>query len=222
MNNYGGEYTVTIMELRGEIDGSGNYPDSYDFGLANYPIFPDTPERRAELNKKILDHYMLEEIGFKVEGAFKFRLNAVMEKIMPYYNNLIEKQLLITNPFLQIERTNVQAGKVENDAINKNTVDSNVDGTSKEVSSKTPKQLIEVIDLNADVYGDDARRSESNDKQDVITDTIINAETNTLITVTESGRGVSQSQLYREYIEVIENYDEVIISRLTDLFMGVL
>lgn len=62
----------------------------YDFGLKKYPIFKE--EYRAELNKKILDHYRFREIGFETAGRFKFALNARMNEIMPYYNQLYDSK----------------------------------------------------------------------------------------------------------------------------------
>ena len=60
--------------------------NGYDLGMKDYPIFDET--HREELNKKIIDHYYLREIGFETVGLFKRHLNVRLNEIMPYYNEL--------------------------------------------------------------------------------------------------------------------------------------
>ena len=78
-------YTTTIKNL---ID------NNFDFGLQNYPIFDEN--YRSVLNKKILNHFYEEEIGFETANLFKFYLNNRMDEIMPKYNLLyeIEKEMM--------------------------------------------------------------------------------------------------------------------------------
>lgn len=52
----------------------------------NYPIYNEN--YRNVLNKKILKHYYFREIGFETYAMWKFKLNAKMNEIMPYYNEL--------------------------------------------------------------------------------------------------------------------------------------
>lgn len=75
-------YTITIKNL---------IKNGFDFGLNNYPIFEE--KYRETLNKKILNHYYLDEIGLETPELFKFYLNNTMNEIMPYYNELYKQQL---------------------------------------------------------------------------------------------------------------------------------
>lgn len=66
--------------------------EGFNFGLTDYPIFNES--HRAELNKKLLEEYEMEEIGQETEELFKFYLNRAMRKIMPYYNKLYETEAI--------------------------------------------------------------------------------------------------------------------------------
>lgn len=74
----------------------------FDLGMDLYPIFSE--EYRASLNAKIFSHYYFHEIGFETVSRFKHYLNATMNEIMPYYNQLFQSQLLAINPLLTFER----------------------------------------------------------------------------------------------------------------------
>lgn len=74
----------------------------YDLGLKDYEILSE--EYRERLNKKIIDHFYFHEIGFETASRFKHYLNSTMNEIMPYYNQLLQSELLEINPLLTFER----------------------------------------------------------------------------------------------------------------------
>ena len=67
----------------------------YIFG--DYPIFDE--EYRLGLEKKILFHYYMREIGQETEDAFIFYLNRTLNEEMPFFNQLYESELIKFNPF---------------------------------------------------------------------------------------------------------------------------
>ena len=75
----------------------------------DYPIFD--VNYKSVLETKILKHYYLTEICEETVGAWKLRLNAKLNEIMPYYNKLYESELLEFNPlythdlFRKIDKT---------------------------------------------------------------------------------------------------------------------
>lgn len=78
------------------------------------PILVDDDYRRR-LNKKILDHYYLYEIGYETPQMFKHQLNMKMREIMPYYNKLYEAYYYQLNRFVppaDIE-TIIQSGSID-------------------------------------------------------------------------------------------------------------
>src|SRR4051794_8476966 len=60
-----------------------------------YPIFDES--YREKLNAKIIDHYMLHEIGTETVGKFRRALNRKMREIMPIYNQLYKSEQLIVD-----------------------------------------------------------------------------------------------------------------------------
>lgn len=69
-------YTVQLGELK-----ETGFPI---FGT--YPIFDET--YRPILEKKIIDHYYMDEIGLETPAMFAHFLAARLNEIMPYYNKL--------------------------------------------------------------------------------------------------------------------------------------
>lgn len=69
----------------------------------DFPIFDET--YRLPLEVKILRHYYTREISEETVALWKFRLNDMMNLIMPYYNKLYESDLLKFNPFYDVDLT---------------------------------------------------------------------------------------------------------------------
>jgi len=65
--------------------------------FTNFPIFDES--YRVGLEKKILFHYYLREIGQETEDAFLLFLNRTLYEEMPFFNQLYESELIKFNPF---------------------------------------------------------------------------------------------------------------------------
>lgn len=118
----------------------------------DFPIFDEN--YRQVLCRKILKHYYTREIAHETVGRWKLALNAKLNEIMPYYNQLYKSELLEFNPFYDVDltrsregsgtknttgsssntsnesNTNTQAGKVTENSENSNTEISNSNGTN--------------------------------------------------------------------------------------------
>lgn len=71
----------------------------WETGDKAYPLIFDDPNWegydptfRSTFNTKIVDHYWGYEIGSETPAMFKYRINAKMREIMPYYNLLFKAQ----------------------------------------------------------------------------------------------------------------------------------
>lgn len=73
-------------------------PKVFDF---DFPIFDES--YRNVLCTKILKHYYTREICEETVGLWKFRLDAKLNEIMPYYNQLYKSELLNFNPLYDID-----------------------------------------------------------------------------------------------------------------------
>lgn len=97
----------------------------------DFPIFDEN--YRQVLCKKILKHYYTREIAHETVGRWKLALNAKLNEIMPYYNQLYKSELLEFNPFYDVDLTRSREGSGTSNKTSNNT--ENNSGTSKNVSS---------------------------------------------------------------------------------------
>ena len=126
-------YTVTIKTL---LD------NHFDLGLQDYPIWNES--YRNILNKKILDHYYMDEIGYETAELFKHFLNARMNEIMPYYNDLYNNQEKLINDAL--ENVDLYETSSRNNTNTVNTESSSTNN-NKTLFQDTPQGQIDFTDL---------------------------------------------------------------------------
>lgn len=119
-----------------ESDGANNVDSILDkcwnkvFNF-DFPIFDEN--YRQVLCKKILKHYYTREIAHETVGRWKLALNAKLNEIMPYYNQLYKSELLEFNPFYDVDLTRSREGSGTSNRTSNNTEINS--GTSKNVSS---------------------------------------------------------------------------------------
>ena len=126
-------YTTTIKTL---LD------NHFDLGLQDYPIWNES--YRNILNKKILDHYYMDEIGYETAELFKHFLNARMNEIMPYYNDLYNNQEKLINDAL--ENVDLYETSSRNNTNTVNTESSSTNN-NKTLFQDTPQGQIDFTDL---------------------------------------------------------------------------
>lgn len=97
----------------------------------DFPIFDEN--YRQVLCKKILKHYYTREIAHETVGRWKLALNAKLNEVMPYYNQLYKSELLEFNPFYDVDLTRSREGSGTSNRTSNNTEINS--GTSKNVSS---------------------------------------------------------------------------------------
>lgn len=107
-------------------------PLIFDF---DFPIFDE--DYKIPLEKKILRHYYLREIGFETLGVWKLKLNAKLNEIMPYFNQLYKSELLKFNPLIDVnvETTSNTAGKGNTDFSQTDTKNTTETETKKDTFS---------------------------------------------------------------------------------------
>lgn len=99
----------------------------------DFPIFDEN--YRQVLCRKILKHYYTREIAHETVGRWKLALNAKLNEIMPYYNQLYKSELLEFNPFYDVDLTRSREGSGTSNKTSNNTETNS--GTSKNVSSES-------------------------------------------------------------------------------------
>lgn len=99
----------------------------------DFPIFDEN--YRQVLCRKILKHYYTREIAHETVGRWKLALNAKLNEIMPYYNQLYKSELLEFNPFYDVDLTRSREGSGTSNRTSNNTETNS--STSKNDSSSS-------------------------------------------------------------------------------------
>lgn len=112
--------------------------DSYHLIFTDYEIFDE--DYRQILNKKIVSHFIFQEVSVNPYSRWQFIFNRKLKEIMPYFNRLYKTELLEFNPLHDTEIIE--------------TLDRGVDvgtetNTSREMENITNRQVVD--DLTKDV-----------------------------------------------------------------------
>lgn len=141
----------------------------------DFPIFDES--YRLILEKKIIYHYYTREIGLETYGLWRLKLNAKMNEIMPYYNQLYEAQAKIVNPFWNkdITRDHILKNNSNSNTINKANLNTDETGTANNINKGKTKDT--QSNTAWDKYSDTPQGSVQNLDNDTY---LTNARKNTL------------------------------------------
>ena len=140
-------YTVTVTQL---------LQNNFDLGLKDYPIYQE--EHREVLNNKILNHYLMSEIGQETPELFKIYLNNTMNEIMPKYNILykaldqyLESDNLLGN--VNVKTTEIVNGTNSQTNSGTDTTKSHISQQNKSIKLDTPQGALSTQDIDeATIY----------------------------------------------------------------------
>lgn len=200
------KYTVTIRQL---------INNEFDFGLQSYPIYNET--HREDLNKKILNHYYENEIGFETANLFKFYLNNKMNEIMPYYNELYRKQEIMLLNALDNVDLYESSDRLNNNSLN---TSSNSTNNTRNLFQDTPQGKINLSGLENQNWATNFTNNISN-ADDTSTSNGENTENYNRHIHGNNGKKYN-IELFKDIKDNILNIDMMIINELEDLFIGLL
>lgn len=121
-----------------------NYsPTLGDLEKAGVEIFNDwwetyIPEHRETLIRKILHTYHFYQIGSETPERFVYNLNAQLERIMPYYNQLYKSELIKIDPMLN-HAIQSNGRNIENILTKANTTDDKFSKSIRDFVGMTDK-----------------------------------------------------------------------------------
>lgn len=202
----------------------------FDF---EYPIFDEN--YRAALESKILLHYYTQEIGMETVGLWKLRLQAKMNEIMPYYNQLYKSELLTFNPLVDVDLKTQRSGSSNNESSGKSeSVTTNNDvskvdknSTAYNMFSDTPQGGLEGVDT--ETYLSSAGKAKNEDSSESVNagSSSNSGTVNNNISTTEqyieyvSGKagGENYAKKLMDFRKSFLNIDMMIIRDLRSLFM---
>lgn len=90
------ETVAGLSDSVGYTDVETVLNDSWDKIFTAFPIYDEA--HRADLCKKILRHYYMDEIAFEAYGLWQLAINTKLVEIMPQYNSLYKASAEIINP----------------------------------------------------------------------------------------------------------------------------
>ena len=186
----------TTLELRDLVEGGMCLFDPVN----KYPIWDE--KHRPELEKKIVDHYLMRQIAFETPGRFKHELNVRMREIMPKMIKIWKTTQYEYNP---IENYNMLEGSTD-------TAEGSGSSTANglETVHDTPMNSIE----NLDSHLTSANKNESTAKTDNKSKTEHSAFRHGNIGVT------STQQLIQQERDATIDVDLMIIDNLKDIIEG--
>lgn len=186
----------------------------FDF---NFPIFDEN--YRKPLCIKILKHYYTREIGEETVGLWKLRLNARMNEIMPYYNELYEAWAKDFNPLFDTDLTRKHTLERKGNTEGKQKTETESNGTNRDLYSDTPQGSLQNIDN--ETYLTNARKITDNESVKGVNNYTqdIKSTDDYIESVTGKAGGVSYSKMLGEYKEALINIDMMVIDELNNLFM---
>lgn len=164
-----GRYTVTLESILMDPEANKKVMEA----LSTYPLYvkkskeeyiPSIVPTRDELNAKILNHYMFDEIGSETVGQFLFRLKTAMNEIMPYYNQLFfsadqDYNIIYNVDYVKtMEKNASESSQSTSNSSSESSSQSETDSSqnlngennSKNVNSKTPQSILNISTENID------------------------------------------------------------------------
>lgn len=196
----------------------------------DFPIFDEN--YRQILCRKILKHYYTREIAHETVGRWKLALNAKLNEIMPYYNQLYKSELLEFNPFYDVDLTRSREGSGTSNKTSNNTETNS--GTSKNVSSESGTNNTDTLNRFSDTPQNSMDTQGIADSVPLTTVTKVNEDntttnesTDTLTrNDTKTGNGTENINNTDKYIETVkgkqgtENYSSL-LKKFRETFLNI-
>lgn len=196
----------------------------------DFPIFDEN--YRQVLCRKILKHYYTREIAHETVGRWKLALNAKLNEIMPYYNQLYKSELLEFNPFYDVDLTRSREGSGTSNKTSNNTETNS--GTSKNISSGSGTSNTDTLNRFSDTPQNSMDTQGIADSVPLTTVTKVNEDNTTTNESTDTltrndnktGSGTENINNTDKYIETVkgkqgtENYSSL-LKKFRETFLNI-
>jgi len=173
---------------------------------------------KDKLAQKIVDHYLMEQIGFETMALFKHKVKITMNEIMESKLPLIYSRAIEYDPLVNVDYTETFSRTIENEGSSSSNSSSNSSGLT--VGSDTPQGQINKTDILKGTYASGTNASES--------EASVEDETNASNSTDEdytkhvkgnSGVSATAQKMVEQFRDNIRAIDLEIIKELEDLFM---
>ena len=189
---------------------------------------------KQKLAKKIVDHYLMQQIGFETMALFKHHAKMEMQEIMEKYLPLIYSRAIEYDPLVNVNFTETFTRTIDSDGTLSQRTDGGSSSTSSNsssglnIGSDTPMTNVTKADILAGNY---ASNTQANESSSSITDntttgsatngTTSNDTTEEYSKHVEGNSGVSATaqKMVEQFRDNIIAIDKDIIKELEPLFM---
>lgn len=182
--------------------------------LNSYPIFDEN--YRPVLNQYILNHFWMREIGFETVGEFDLYLGNTLNEIMPYYNGMFKMAMSEIDPLTNYKYKET----LDKSDVGTTSSNSNTNGSSKSVESTPADGLVQMNEIENNVYASSATLNNNT----VNANGTVDSKTETDYVKLVSGyNGVSVGKLYDEYRRYVVSVVRLLMNDkdLNQCFLGV-
>lgn len=209
---------------------------SYDLKDYLFPEQIETIEKagfwsKEKLAKKIINHFIMREIGYETTGLFRLKVINHMEEIMEYYLPLIYTTCLEYDPLINVDYTETyeMIGKdtANSEISGNNNSQSNSNSESENLVNNTPQGKNKIEDTKNGTYVSNININKSliNDTTSQNTLSQSNGETNRNENYTrhfKGNQGISATYqaMIKQFRENIKKITSEIIDELEKDFMG--
>ena len=166
---------------------------------------------KDKLAKKIVDHYLMREIGFETPYLFQHYVKVAMNEIMEEKLPLIYSASIEYDPLV-----NVDYSETFTRAIN-NTLNDSSSSNGITFDSQTPQGQIDKAQVLQGKYASSVNAGESTSQNSSAGNT---QEASTKAVKGNSGVSATAQKMIEQYRKNIIAIDKDIINELNDLFMG--
>lgn len=184
---------------------------------------------KEKLAKKIVNHYLMQEIGSETIGLFRHRAKVKMNELMEEKLPLIYSAAIQYDPLVNVDYTETFTRNIKSDGSNSG--ESNSESTSNSngitLNSNTPQGRVSKADILAGNYVTTTSGSESEANANSNTTTSGEAQNNTDENYEKrvkgnSGVSATAQKMVEQFRENIIAIDRDIIRECSNLFMGLL
>ena len=184
---------------------------------------------KEKLAKKIVNHYLMQEIGSETIGLFKFRARVLMNEIMEGKLPLIYSASIQYDPLVNVDYLETFTRNIKSDGTNsgESSSDSSSNSNGITLNSNTPQGRVSKEDILAGNYVTTTSGSESEAGATSNTTTSGEAQNNTDENYEKrvkgnSGVSATAQKMVEQFRDNIISIDRDIIRECSSLFMGIL
>lgn len=166
---------------------------------------------KDKLAKKIVDHYLMREIGFETPYLFQHYVKVAMNEIMESKLPLIYSASIEYDPLVNVDYQEVFSRRIDNTASDSQS------SSGVTFDSQTPQGQIDKAQVLQGKYASSVNAGESTNSTSTQGAT---EEGSTKTVKGNSGVSATAQKMIEQYRKNIIAIDKDIINELNDLFMG--